>query len=125
MWSGDEIVEIAIAGARDEGRDLFERVDEGGTLRIPGITHGDPPAVRELCHLDAVSTGVAAAALLPDDRQASGRHAVLRVVHVDLSESEGVGDPVRERVHVHRLLRLQGMESMITHVRKYAPLHRW
>ena len=59
------MVEVAVAGADDEGRDLVEGVDQRRPLGVARVAHGDTGPVGQFGQLDTVAARVASPALLP------------------------------------------------------------
>src|SRR3954449_7460392 len=83
--SGNQIVEVAVAGALDERGDLGEGVDQRWALRVARVADRDAGPIGQLGELDAVAARIRPAALLPGQGgELSGRNPVMWV-HVDLS----------------------------------------
>src|SRR6185437_6931658 len=77
----DQVVELVVLGARQEGGELRLGVHEGRAVGEPRIAHRDLP-VRKVRHLDARAVRVAELALLPRDvREIWGGHAVVGLSH--------------------------------------------
>src|SRR3954470_24271299 len=87
--SGEEEVCLPRLGALDEGGHLVRGVDQRGTVRVGGLTDGDP-AVGELHRLQAVPAVAATPRLVPAlAAQLPRGHAVVDVrPHLDAIHSQ-------------------------------------
>src|SRR5690349_9359593 len=79
--SGQQEVGLARLGALDERGDLVVGVDEGRTVGVRGLAHGDSP-VGQFHGLDAVAAVAAAPGLVPAfGAEVSGGHPVVYGCH--------------------------------------------
>src|SRR4051812_43921589 len=99
-------VELPVLHPKDEGADLITCVDQGWTSGKTGVTDRDT-AVRQFGELDTVALRVAVPALAPaGPGKVSGRHAVVGLLHLHLSEkvAEDLGGAPRRGAFHAQLL---------------------
>ena len=102
--SGEEVVEVPVLHAEDQGVDLGVGVEQYGAVGVPGVPHRNAPTGGHPSHFDTVAGGAAAAALGPGEvTEAPPGYAVRDDGHLTgPSTTSTVGLRMHMHLRVHR-----------------------